>query len=340
MSLLDLTPSGLYCAAGDFYIDPWQPVSRAVITHAHGDHLRWGSQAYLVAEPGIELARARLPVEASVRGVPYGEAHLLNGVKVSLHPAGHVLGSAQVRVEHRGEVWVVSGDYKVDPDPTCAPFEPIRCDGFVTECTFGLPIYRWTPQGEIFAAINDWWRSNQSRGRATILLGYALGKAQRLLAGLDPEIGPICTHGAMDRMTGLYRQAGVALPPTSAVSSFPARHDWSQSLILAPPGSEMTPWARRFGDAATGFASGWMQVRGNRRRQALDRGFALSDHADWPGLLAAIESTGAKTIWATHGFTAPMVRYLGDQGFEVRALATRFEGEMNESDEPIEPVEG
>jgi putative mRNA 3-end processing factor len=336
MNLLELSPAGLYCPAGVFHIDPWQPVDRAVITNAHGDHLRWGSQAYLVAQDGEALARARLPGDASVRSIPYGEGHLLNGVKISLHPAGHVLGSSQVRIEHQREVWVVSGDYKIDPDPTCTAFEPIKCDGFVTESTFGLPIYRWTPQSEVFAAINQWWRDNQTRGRATILLGYALGKAQRLLAGLDPEIGPICTHGAMDRMTGLYRQAGVKLPPTQAVSSFPNKHDWSRSLILAPPGAEMTPWARRFGDAATGFASGWMQVRGNRRRQALDRGFALSDHADWPGLHSAIEATGAKTVWVTHGFTGPMVRYLSDQGLEARALATRFEGELNESAEPLE----
>jgi putative mRNA 3-end processing factor len=193
-----------------------------------------------------------------------------------------------------------------------------------------LPIYRWAPQQEVFASINAWWRENQSRGRATILLGYALGKGQRLLAGLDPSIGPICTHGAMERFTAAYRASGVALPPTRPVHSFPARHDWSTSLILAPPGAEATPWARRFGDAATGFASGWMQVRGNRRRRALDRGFALSDHADWPGLLAAIRATDATTVWATHGFTGAMARYLTDQGLEAQALATQFEGELEE----------
>lgn len=336
MSLLELTPAGLYCAAGDFFIDPWQPVSRAIVTHAHGDHLRPGSAAYLVAAPGEALARARLAPDAAVRSVPYGEAHTLNGVRVSLHPAGHILGSAQVRVEHRGEVWVVSGDYKLEPDPTCAPFEPLRCHGFVTECTFGLPIYRWAPEHEVFADLNAWWRANQERGRATMVLGYALGKAQRLLAGLDPAIGPICTHGAMDRLTELYRAAGIALAPTHPVSSFPTRHDWSSSLILAPPGAEATPWARRFGDAALGFASGWMQVRGNRRRQALDRGFVLSDHVDWPSLLTAIEATGATTIWATHGFTGPLVRYLQARGLDARALATRFEGELETPDEPVE----
>jgi putative mRNA 3-end processing factor len=333
MDLLTLTPAGLYCSQADFYVDPWQPVARAVVTHAHGDHLTPGSGAYLVARPGAELARARLPEGTSVDGAAYGERRSLNGVQLSLHPAGHILGSAQVRIEYRGEVWVVSGDYKLEPDRTCAPFETLRCHGFVTECTFGLPVYRWLPQTEVFDSINSWWRDNQARGRATLLLGYALGKAQRLLAGLDATIGPICTHGAMDRMTGLYREAGVPLPETIPVSSLPARHDWTRTIILAPPGAEATPWARRFGDAATGFASGWMQVRGNRRRQALDRGFALSDHVDWPGLLATIEATGATTVWATHGFTAPLVRFLTERGLEARAISTRYEGER---EEPVE----
>jgi putative mRNA 3-end processing factor len=330
MTLLTITPSGLYCPPGDFHIDPWQPVPRAVVTHAHGDHLTAGSAAYLVARPGLALAAARLDTAAPLEPVAYGERRSLNGVTLSLHPAGHILGSAQVRIEHQGEVWVVSGDYKLEPDPTCEPFEPIRCHGFVSECTFGLPIYRWRPQAELFAAINAWWRDNQERGRATLLLAYSLGKAQRLLAGLDPALGPIYTHGAMDRLTSLYREAGVPLAETLAVSAAPARQDWSRALILAPPGVEATPWARRFGDAAVGFASGWMQVRGARRRQALDRGFALSDHADWPALLQAIESTGATAVWATHGFTAPLVRHLTERGLEARAIATRYQGERDD----------
>jgi putative mRNA 3-end processing factor len=304
-----------------------------VITHAHGDHLRAGSAHYLLAAPGTALARARLPADASVEAVEYGVGRQINGVTLSLHPAGHVLGSAQVRVEYRGEIWVASGDYKLEPDPTCTPFEPIRCHGFITESTFGLPVYRWRPQAELFGEINQWWRDNQARGRATLLLGYSLGKAQRLLAGLDPAIGPIATHGAVETMTALYREAGVALPATVPVGTLPTKQDWSRHLIVAPPGSEATPWRRRFGDCATGFASGWMQVRGARRRRALDRGFALSDHVDWPGLLTAIRATGAETVWATHGFTAPVVRYLTEQGLTARAISTRF------STEPAEPEE-
>ncbi|MBK8005902.1 MAG: ligase-associated DNA damage response exonuclease [Gemmatimonadetes bacterium] len=332
--MLSLTAAGLACEAGGFHIDPWAPVDRALVTHAHGDHLRWGSRHYLVAAPGVELARRRLPADASVEGIPYGERRGINGVTVSFHPAGHILGSAQVRVEHQGHVWVVSGDYKLEPDPTCAPFEPVRCHGFVTECTFGLPIYRWAPQAEVFSAINAWWRANQAAGRATLLMGYALGKAQRLLAGLDPSLGPIVTHGAVEKMLEPYRAQGIALPPTVHVTEEAKKGgDFRDAIVIAPPGSEATPWARRFGDAALGFASGWMQVRGNRRRQALDRGFVLSDHVDWPSLLTAIEATGAETIWATHGFTAPLVRYLREQGRDAHALTTRYEGERDDGAE-------
>ncbi len=331
--LLSLTAAGLACEAGGFHIDPWAPVDRALVTHAHGDHLRWGSRHYLVAAPGVELARRRLPPGASVEGLPYGERRTINGVTVSFHPAGHILGSAQVRVEHHGHTWVVSGDYKLEPDPTCAPFEPVRCHGFVTECTFGLPIYRWAPQAEVFAGINAWWRANQAAGRATLLMGYALGKAQRLLAGLDASLGPIVTHGAVEKMLEPYRAQGIRLPPTVPVSEEAKRGgDFSNAIVIAPPGAEATPWARRFGDAALGFASGWMQVRGNRRRQALDRGFVLSDHVDWPSLLTAIEATGAETIWATHGFTGPLVRYLREQGKDAHALSTRYEGERDDAD--------
>jgi putative mRNA 3-end processing factor len=253
----------------------------------------------------------------------------VRGVRVSLHPAGHILGSAQVRLELGGEVWVVSGDYKTGPDPTCTPFEPIRCHTFVTESTFGLPIYRWSDQDEVLRDINAWWRANQERGKATLLFGYALGKAQRLLAGLDPSIGPILTHGAVERMTAVYRAAGVPLPPTTHVAVADRSTEWSRALIVAPPSTEGSTWPRRFGDHATGFASGWMLVRGTRRRRSLDRGFALSDHADWPGLLAAIAATGAERVWVTHGYTAPIMRWLRERGLEAWEIATRFQGEEN-----------
>jgi putative mRNA 3-end processing factor len=339
--LLHLTDSGLYCPPGDFHIDPWRPVERAVVTHAHSDHARRGSACYLAARPGLRLLRSRLGDGAAIDGLDYGEAVEVRGVRVSLHPAGHVLGSAQVRVEHRGQVWVVSGDFKLAADPTCAPFEPVRCHTFVTESTFGLPVYRWPDPEEVMADINAWWRQNRDDGRATLLFGYALGKAQRLLAGLDPSVGPIFTHGAVEKLNRDYRDSGVALPPTTYVGDVPRGTGWAGALVVAPPSAHGSPWARRFGAASTGFASGWMRIRGTRRRRAVDRGFVLSDHADWPGLLDAIRATGAGRVWVTHGYVGVLVRWLREQGIEAEGLQTRFEGEQDETgDEPSEGAEG
>lgn len=330
MPLLTLTDRGLYCEPGDFYVDPWEPVDRAVITHAHGDHATWGSRAYLTSEPGHPVLRARMEPGASIRGLPYGETIGINGVMVSLHPAGHILGSAQVRLVHRGEIWVVSGDYKTDPDPTCTPFQPVRCHTFITESTFGLPIYRWPPQSEVFAEINAWWRANAAAGKTSMLYGYTLGKAQRLIAGLDPEIGPILTHGAVERMTAVYRSAGILLPATSYAGTSERRTETTRAIVIAPPHASASSWTRRFGSQSTAFASGWMLVRGARRRRALDRGFALSDHVDWPSLMTAIDATGAEEIWVTHGFTGPVVRWLRERGLNAREVQTRFEGERDD----------
>jgi putative mRNA 3-end processing factor len=329
-TLIQLTDSGLYCAAGDFYIDPWRPVARAVVTHAHADHARLGSRSYLVARDGERVFRTRLGYDAALQTAAYGEVVTINGVRVVLYPAGHILGSAQVCVEHRGEVWVVSGDYKVGADATCVAFEPVRCHTFVTESTFGLPIYRWRAQVELFDEINAWWRANQIAGKASVLFAYALGKAQRLLAGVDPTIGPIFTHGAVERLTRDYRDSGVALPATTYAAA-DRRADWTQALIVAPPSAQGTPWMRRFGTLSTGFASGWMQLRGRRRRKAVDRGFALSDHADWPGLLATIAATGAERVWVTHGYSAVLARWLHDQGLNAATVATHFEGETDDA---------
>jgi putative mRNA 3-end processing factor len=331
MTLLRLTEHGLYCEAGDFFVDPWGAVDRAVVTHAHGDHVAWGCRRYLTSEEGVGVLRSRLPPDAPVSGLRYGQSVSINGTRVSLHPAGHILGSAQVRIEHGGEVWVVSGDYKTDPDPTTAPFETVRCHTFVTESTFGLPIYRWPPQNEVLADINAWWRANQESGKASLLYGYALGKAQRLLAGLDPSIGPILTHGAVERMTEVYRAAGVPLPATTHAGAVDRRADWSRAIVIAPPSADGSVWTRRFGTHATAFASGWMLVRGARRRRSLDRGFPLSDHVDWPCLMAAVDATGADRVWVTHGFTGPVVRWLRERGLDATAVRTRFEGEVDDA---------
>jgi putative mRNA 3-end processing factor len=332
--VLRITDRGLFCEAGDFFIDPWLPVDRAVVTHAHGDHARWGSRAYLGTTEGERVMRTRLGVDASIQSVPFGESFTINGVRLSFHPAGHILGSAQVRIEHRGETWVVSGDYKTEPDPTCTAFEPVRCHTFITESTFGLPIYRWAPQAETFAGIREWWRTNADAGRASVLYAYALGKAQRLLAGLlEHPVGPIYTHGAVERLNRDYRDAGIALPPTTYAGSMPRGHDWGGALIIAPPSASGSTWLRRFGGPSTAFASGWMRIRGARRRRAVDRGFVLSDHVDWPSLLAAIAATGAECVWVTHGYREPVVRWLREHGVKAQAVASRWEGEPE--DDPL-----
>jgi putative mRNA 3-end processing factor len=331
--LLRSTDRGLYCEAGDFYIDPWLPVERAVITHAHGDHARHGSRNYLAARAGERVLRTRLGPNASISTVEYGERVTINNVQVSLHPAGHILGSSQVRVEHRGETWVASGDYKTEPDETCAPFELVRCHTFVTESTFGLPIYRWTPQHETFTDIGAWWRANAAEGLASILYAYALGKAQRLLNGLRHlPAGPAYTHGAVERLNHEYRESGVELLPTTLATAMPRTHDWSGALIVAPPSAAGSLWLRRFGAASTAFASGWMSVRGIRRRRSVDRGFPLSDHVDWPSLVSTIRNTGAERVLATHGYREPLVRWLTEHGVDAQVVASAWKGELDDSD--------
>jgi putative mRNA 3-end processing factor len=331
--LLVNTPSGLYCPTGGFYLDPWKPVSRAIITHAHSDHARSGCDHYLVSLEGLGVFQSRLGTDAPVTTLEYGQPLIHKGVEITLFPAGHILGSAQIRLSHGGKVAVLSGDYKTaDNDPTCSPFEPVRCHLFITESTFGLPIYRWEPSQSMFKRINRWWRDCRDAGQTALLLAYSLGKTQRLLAGVDPSTGPIWLHGAAIGPTQAYRATGISLPTTQAVSEAPKRHDFAGSLVIAPPSVAGGPWTRRFGETSTAFASGWMHIRGARRRQAYDRGFALSDHADWTGLLQTIQETEASTVWVTHGYVATLVRHLLELGYDARPLATRFVGERLEGE--------
>jgi putative mRNA 3-end processing factor len=325
--LLEVTDSGLYCAAGDFYVDPWRRVERAVITHAHADHARSGCGRYLCAAPGKPVLRTRMGGNAVIDTLRYGEATSINGVSVSLHPAGHVLGSAQVRVEHRGETWVVTGDYKLAADPTCATFEPVRCNVFVTESTFGLPVYRWPAPDRVASDINSWWRTNRDAGRSSVILAYALGKAQRIAAMVDPEIGPIVAHGAVMKLVEAYRASGVRLPSIDRVPPRARRVGGGRALVIAPPSVLGTPWLKMFGESEVAVASGWMTVRGVRRRRSVERGFVLSDHADFPGLLAAIEASQACRVLVTHGFSDILARFLRERGLDARPLATRFTGE-------------
>lgn len=326
--MLELTAHGLYCPEGDFHIDPWEPVPRAVITHAHADHARPGSQQYLCAAPGAGVLERRMG--QSVQGLPWGERLTLGSVRVSLHPAGHVLGSAQVRLQGPDGVWVVSGDYKRQADPTCAAFEPQRCDVFVSEATFGLPVYRWAPTQRVIDDVVAWWDRCAHQGRPAVLGCYAFGKAQRLLAELSTRTDrPVWVHGAIAAVNAHYTHAS-GLGSARYVGDAPSDQDWSGQLILATPGAMGSRWMRRFKDAQLGLASGWMRVRGNRRWKSFDVGFALSDHADWPGLLQTIDETEADTVLLTHGTTAALARHLVEsRGLDARPLETPFAGEQD-----------
>jgi len=327
--LLQATDRGLFCEAGGFYVDPWLPVDQAIITHAHGDHASRDCGAYLCSQEGKSVLRLRMGAAAHVEAIEFGVSKSINGVSVSLHPAGHIRGSSQVRIERRGEVWCVSGDYKLAADPTCTPFEPVACHTFITESTFGLPIYRWRPAEDVWQEVNLWWQANAEVGRASVLFAYSLGKAQRLLSGIDASIGPIYCHGAVEAVNAVYRADGVQLPPAEYATGVD-RRDWGGALIVAPPSARATPWVRRFGHSSTGFVSGWMAVRGARRRRAVDRGFTISDHADWSGLNWAIRESQAQRILVTHGATQSMARWLTEQGLNASTLKTPYEGELVE----------
>jgi putative mRNA 3-end processing factor len=326
--MLTETAEGLYCEAGDFHIDPWGAVPRALITHAHGDHARAGSAAYLCTDASAPLLARRFGRDVTIESQPYGRVLTLGRTRVSFHPAGHVLGSAQIRVDGPDGVWVVSGDYKRAADPTCAPFEPVPCDVFVTESTFALPIYRWDDTADVIADLVGWWDANRDRGLTSIVFCYTIGKAQRLLA----EIGrvtdrPLWVHGALLPMIEVYRAAGIAMAPAQALIERPRGTSFAGELVLAPPSARGTPWMRRLGDLSDALASGLMRVRGVRRQRAYDRGFVLSDHADWPALLDTIVATGAGRVLATHGHAEPLARFLRGQGVDAGVIRTAWDDE-------------
>jgi len=327
--VLSFTDRGIYCPAGDFYIDPWRPVARALVTHGHSDHARWGHAAYLATDAALPVIRQRLGAIVA-EGIGYGVARQIGGATVSFHPAGHVPGSAQIRVAVDGEVWVVSGDYKLAPDGLSEPFEPVICDTFITECTFGLPVFRWPSQAQVAADIAAWWAANAAMGRVSVIGAYGLGKAQRIMAmpvsvGLA---GPIYTHGAVETVTQILRDQGYRLPPTIKVAG-PVP---TNALIIAPPSARGSAWAAKLGPRDEAFASGWMALRGVRRRRNLSTGFVISDHADWDALNSAIRATGATRIFATHGYTGPFSRWLASIGYASGVVATEWQGEVAESE--------
>jgi len=329
--LLAETPAGLFCEAGGFHLDPAVPVEKAVITHGHADHSRPGNGSYLCTEGSLPILRRRLGPDAAIQTLPYGEPLRIGEVTVSFHPAGHVLGSAQVKLERAGEVWVVSGDYKRQADPTCAPFEPQRCHVFATEATYALPIFRWEDGPTIARDLLGWWDGNRAAGRASVLFCTILGKAQRILgelAGLTDR--EVWLHGAIEPMTAVYRAAGVAMLPTRLVRETEKGTSFAGQLVIAPLMARGGPWGRRLGPREEAFASGEMRVRGRRRRRSFDRGFPLSDHADWPGILDTVRETRAERIFAFHGHAEVLARYLREQGLDARPLKAGLGAEPSE----------
>ena len=326
MTLLRFTDIGLYCAAGDFYIDPWRPVEKAVITHAHSDHARAGHGAYLCHHATLPLLQLRLG-NHPYQSVDWNETIYINGVKISLHPAGHIIGSAQVRLEYQGEVWVVSGDYKTENDGISGSFEPVACHTFITESTFGLPIYQWKPQSAIFSEIQTWIEKNRSEGYASVLFAYSLGKAQRILQAIAPITDEIYVHGAVWNTHETIVRNGISLPKVNRVTTDTPKAALKGSVVIAPSSAQDSPWLKRFHPYKTGVCSGWMQVRGNARRQNTDAGFALSDHADWQGLLSTVKATGASRVYVTHGFQSVFSRHLNETGIESYEVRTEYGGE-------------
>jgi putative mRNA 3-end processing factor len=330
--LLRMTPAGLYCPAGDFYIDPWKPVQHAVITHAHSDHARTGNAHYLSASTSSALLRLRLGMDIDLQTLPYGESLTLNAAKLTFIPAGHILGSAQIRIDVRGKVALITGDYKLQRDATCESWEPVACQLMVTESTFGLPVFRWPATRHIIEQLVGWWKQNQQCGRTSVLLAYSVGKAQRILAELQQcseEAGAIWVHGAMLGPLRAYRESGVFLSELNSVSAAPPGTDFSRALIIAPPSAQQSPWLNRFRDVSIASASGWMAIRGTRRRRNLDQGFILSDHVDWEDLNRAVALCGPEELWVTHGFADCFARYQCDLGKKAMPLKTEFQGEVD-----------
>jgi putative mRNA 3-end processing factor len=326
--LLEFNDKGIYCEKANVYLDPWLPVENAIITHGHADHSRYGHKNYITHRTNVPIIRFRLG-EINVTGVEWNEAFVINNVKFSLHPAGHIIGSSQVRVEYKGEVWVFTGDYKTEDDGISVPYEVVKCNTFITECTFGLPAFKWIPQAEVMADINNWWSKNKEEGKTSILFGYSLGKAQRILKYLDTDIGKIYTHGAIENMTEVVRTLA-DFPSTTRITRDTKKEEIAGNIVLAPPSAHGSTWIRKMTPFVTGSASGWMAFRGARRRRAIDKGFVLSDHCDWHGLLDSIKATGAEKVICTHGYTDIFAKYLRDLGYDARTEKTQYEGENSE----------
>lgn len=337
MNLLSFTDKGIYCPAGKFYIDPWKPVNKALITHGHADHARWGMKSYLCHHFTVPILKLRIGAAIDVQGIAYNQPIDINGVKVSFHPAGHIIGSAQIRLEYKGKIVVVSGDYKIQDDGLSTPFEPIKCHEFVTESTFGLPIYNWDSVEKQNQAMQQWVKVNHAQGKTSVFVGYSLGKAQRILQALE-NIAPIYTHYSITKLNQAYEQAGVFLPAYHPLDVRESVAHTNGGIVIVPPSLVDTSLLKKIPHMVYAICSGWMQVRGARRWRSADAGFAISDHADWNGLLTAVIETQAEKVYVTHGQTAVFAKYLNEIGIDAVELHTAFGNEEEETEQTPESL--
>ena len=332
MRLVKFTKKGIYCIPGKFYLDPWYPVEYAIISHGHADHARWGNKHYLCHNQSKAILQHRIGADISIESLPYNEYKVINGVKVSFHPAGHILGSAQIRIEYKGYIVVFSGDYKTQPDFITTPFEPVKCHEFITESTFGLPIYKWKSEEELQQELQDWIVQNQQNNRTSVFLGYSLGKAQRIMKLVEKE--EIYVHSAIHNLNKAIENSGITIPTTKLLTADFKKTEIQNKIVILPPALLGSKMIKKIPNAATAICSGWMQIRGNRRWKGVDAGFAVSDHADWDGLLSTVKATEAEKVYVTHGSQAVFSKYLNEIGIEAHELKTEFgEDELETSEQ-------
>jgi putative mRNA 3-end processing factor len=323
LKLVKFTKKGIYCIPGKFYLDPWFPVDYAIISHGHADHSRPGNKHYLCQNDSKAIIKHRLGHDISIETLGYNEPKNINGVQVSFFPAGHVIGSAQICLEYKGYVVVFSGDYKTQPDFISTPYEPVKCHEFITESTFGLPIYKWKKEQELQGELTNWVLQNQANNRTSVFLGYSLGKAQRIMKLIE-GVDDIYVHTAINNLNNAISGSGIELPKTTLLDYDFKKVDIQNKIVILPPALLGSRMIKKIPNAATAICSGWMHIRGNRRWKGVDAGFSISDHADWDGLLEAVKATGAEKVHVTHGSQAVFSKYLNEIGIEAYELKTKF----------------
>ncbi|RLJ68968.1 putative mRNA 3-end processing factor [Lacinutrix venerupis] len=332
MKFIKFTKKGIYCIPGKFYLDPWLPVDHAIISHGHADHSRSGNKHYFCHDDSKAILKHRLGADISIESMGYNQTRIINNVSVSFYPAGHVIGSVQIRLEYKGEVVVFTGDYKTQPDFITDPFESVKCHTFITESTFGLPIYNWKTELQLQEQLQNWVLQNQANNKTSVFLGYSLGKSQRIMSLID-GIDKVYVHTAINNLNNAISSSGIALPETTLLKQDFDKKDIQNKIIIMPPGLLGSRLLKRVPNAAVAICSGWMQIRGNRRWKAVDAGFAVSDHADWNGLLSAVKASEAEKVYVTHGSQATFSKYLNEIGIAAEELITDYGDEQLASEE-------